>query len=121
MAILVIAIAATSIYLYKQTQNPIAADVGTVTVELVDIAGNVTSQQLTFETGDTLLSLLTKHYEVNYRDDQYGGLLLGIDQIQTDFNTTYIAIYINNEYSNYGISSVSLEAGTVYSFRETKV
>ena len=121
VAILVIATAVTSIYIYKQTQNPIADDIGTVTVELVDLAGNVTSQELTFETGDTLLALLTKHYEVNYRDDQYGVVLLGIDQIQTDFTTTYIAIYVNHEYSNYGVSSISLEADTVYSFRETAV
>ena len=122
VAILVIAIAGTSIYLYrKNNQPPIADFSGAVTVEMVDIAGNVTSQQLTFETGDTLLSLLAKHYEVNYRDDQFGAVLLGIDHIQPDFITSYIAIYVNNEYYNYGISNIVLEQGTIYSFRETAV
>lgn len=121
VAVLVIAIAVTSFFIYRQAQNPVADTEGTVTVELIDLAGETQTKEWNYEPGDTLLDLLSKHYEVNYQEDQYGAVLLGIDQIQTDFITSYIAIYVNNEYSNYGISSILLEEGAVYSFRETKI
>ncbi|MBO5415046.1 MAG: DUF4430 domain-containing protein [Clostridia bacterium] len=121
IAALVVAIAVASIIIYKKTQNPVADVGGGVTVELVSLDGETQSKQLDFEEGDTLVDILLDNYEVNYEETEYGFLLLGIDGIQTDFTSTYIAVYINGEYSNYGLSSILLEEGSLYSFRETKV
>lgn len=121
IAVVVIAIAVTSVIIYNKSKTPTADDSGGVTVELVDVDGNVTAKQLEFKEGYTLEQLLSENFVLTYKDDKYGSLLLGIDDIQTDFETTYIAIYINGEYSNYGLSSIKLEEGNTYSFRETRV
>lgn len=121
VAVIVLAIAITTIVIYKSQQEPAAEISGTVTVELVPLSGESVTKELEYQTGDTLFGLLTENFEVTYEEDQFGVLLYGIDQIQTDFINTYVALYINGAYSNYGISSISLEDGAVYSFRETKI
>ncbi len=121
IAVLVVLIAVSSVIIYNKLHNPTADVGGGVTVELVDLEGNVKVKQLDFEEGYTLERLMSENYKLTYKDDQYGTLLLGIDDIQTDFVTTYIAIYIDEEYSNYGLSSIQLKEGSTYSFRETRV
>ena len=121
VAILVIAVAVCAVIIYNKRQAPVSDVGGGVTIELVDLEGNVSTQQLDFEEGYTLERLMSENYEITYKDDQYGSLLLGINDIQTDFVSTYIAIYIDGEYSNYGLSSIELKEGSTYSFRETKI
>lgn len=118
---LVVAIAVSSVIIYKKLHTPVADVGGGVTIELVDLEGNKEEKRLDFDEGDTLFDLLYSNYEVTYEETGYGILLLGIDDIQTDFTSTYIAIYINGEYSNLGLSSIILEEENVYSFRETRV
>ena len=118
---IVLAIAITSIVIYKSQQEPAAEISGTVTIELVPLSGESVTKQLEYQTGDTLFGLLTENFEVTYEEAQFGVLLYGVDHIQTDFINTYVALYVNGTYSNYGISSISLEDGAVYSFRETKI
>lgn len=121
VAVIVLAIAITSIVIYKSQQEPAAEISGTVTIELVPLSGESVTKQLEYQTGDTLFGLLTENFEVTYEEGQFGILLYGVDQIQTDFINTYVALYVNGTYSNYGISSISLEDGAVYSFREAKI
>lgn len=121
VAVIVLAIAITSIVIYKSQQEPAAEISGTVTIELVPLSGESVTKQLEYQTGDTLFGLLTENFEVTYEEGQFGILLYGVDQIQTDFINTYVALYVNGTYSNYGISSIPLEDGEVYSFRETKI
>ena len=69
----------------------------------------------------TLFNLLDSNYELVYDETAYGVRLLGIDTIITDFKTSYIAIYVDNKYSSYGISNIKLHDGIKISFRETKI
>ena len=121
VAVIVLAIAITSIVIYQSNQEPTVLADGTVTLELVSLSGKTETKQVDYQTGDTLFGLLTENFEVVYEEGQFGVRLLGIDDVQTDFINAYIALYVNGEYSNYGISSISLEDGAVYSFRETKI
>ena len=122
ISILVAAIAIVSVIIYNKHRKDPAADVGGgITIELVDIEGNVQTKQLEFKEGYTLEKLMSENFELTYDEGKYGSVLLGIGDIQTDFVTTYIAIYIDGEYSNYGLSSIKLEEGAIYSFREMRV
>ena len=69
----------------------------------------------------TLFNLLDSNYELVYDETVYGIRLLGIDTIITDFKTSYIAIYVDNNYSSYGISKIKLYDGIKITFRETKI
>ena len=51
----------------------------------------------------------------------FGTVLLGINSIQTDWTNTYIAIYINDEYSTNGIDNITLTEGDIYRFEHTLV
>ena len=69
----------------------------------------------------TLFNLLDSKYELVYDETIYGIRLLGIDTIITDFKTSYIAIYVDNKYSNYGISKIKLYDGIKIDLKETKI
>lgn len=66
----------------------------------------------------TLFELLDSKYEIIYDITGYGVRLLGIDTIITDFKSSYIAIYVDNKYSSYGISNIKLYDGIKISFKE---
>ena len=66
----------------------------------------------------TLFNLLDTNYEIVYDETLYGIRLLGIDTIITDFKSSYIAIYVDNKYSSYGISNIKLYDGIKISFKE---
>ena len=66
----------------------------------------------------TLFNLLDTNYEIVYDETLYGLRLLGIDTIITDFKSSYIAIYVDNKYSSYGISNIKLYDGIKISFKE---
>ena len=69
----------------------------------------------------TLFNLLDSNYELVYDETIYGVRLLGIDTIITDFKTSYIAIYVDNKYSSYGISNIKLYDGIKITLKETKI
>ncbi len=66
----------------------------------------------------TLFNLLDTNYDIVYDETIYGVRLLGIDTIITDFKSSYIAIYVDNKYSSYGISNIKLYDGIKISFKE---
>lgn len=66
----------------------------------------------------TLFNLLDANYDIVYDETIYGVRLLGIDTIITDFKSSYIAIYVDNKYSSYGISNIKLYDGIKISFKE---
>ncbi len=51
----------------------------------------------------------------------YGKTLYDIEWIKTDFFTSYVAIYVNDEYASVGISSITLEDGMRIKLKETKL
>ena len=70
---------------------------------------------------DALFNLLNNNYQIRYETSIYGVTLLDIDSIKTDFRNSYIAIYIDDKYSSYGISSINLYDGMKISLKETRI
>ena len=70
---------------------------------------------------DALFNLLNNNYQIRYETSIYGVTLLDIDSIKTDFRNSYIAIYIDDKYSNFGISSIKLYDGMKISLKETRI
>ena len=70
---------------------------------------------------DALFNLLNNNYQIRYETSIYGVTLLDIDSIKTDFRNSYIAIYIDDKYSNFGISSINLYDGIKISLKETRI
>ena len=70
---------------------------------------------------DALFNLLNDNYQIRYETSIYGVTLLDIDSIKTDFRNSYIAIYIDDKYSNFGISSINLYDGMKISLKETRI
>ena len=119
--VVAVAIAVTTVLLFQKNNDPAADAAGSITVELTDLSGRSERHVLTFSEGDSLESLLQKHFDVVYDQGQYGAVLMGIDFIRTDFKTTYVSIYVNDQYATYGLSGLKPVDGYVYSFREARV
>lgn len=108
-------------------------ETGTITIIVVDEIGDVVhNNTYSFTEEDTLLGIMEENYAVFCANNQYqadscdtevfmGRVILAIDDVETDWLNTYLAIYINDEYSNYGIDDILLEDGNVYRFEFTEV
>ncbi len=70
-----------------------------------------------FYERNVLCLFLTKHHRTYIK----GGVLYELDDIVTDFKTSYIAIYVNDEYSEKGCMLIPLFDGYVYKFVEEGV
>ena len=109
-------------------------ELGEITIIVVDQIGDIVSNKtIGFEEEDTLFSLLDDNYELGCASSQYtltdncesvlfgSRVLLKIDTVETDWLNSYIAIYIEDEYSISGIDLIPLEDGTTYRFEYTEV
>ncbi len=107
---------------------------GKITIVLVDQIGDIVSREsYAFDETDTLFGILKENYEVGCADSSFhlssecqklplgSRVLLKIDNVETDWMNTFIAIYINDEYSNYGIDNIPLKNGDVIKFEYTVV
>jgi hypothetical protein len=93
--------------------------IGTVNIKLYDIDEKLISDKnIGYNEDEKLIDLLEKNYKVRTSTSIYGYILLDIDDIKTDFKTTYIAIYVDDNYSNVGISGIILYDGMRIAFKE---
>jgi len=105
-----------------------ASGSGTITIEVVDIDGNVISSvEKDFRRGDTLIGLLQEEFTVYCGDasgnptedcsftEPYGVYLTGLDTVAE--SGTYVALYVNGEYATTGIDFLEIADGNVYQFR----
>ena len=70
-----------------------------------------------FEEEGSFIELLSKHHTVVVSR----GILLSIDQVETDFKNDYIAIYFNEKYSQFGILDLPLCDGCTYEFIKKQI
>ena len=107
---------------YNKSQVKRAED-GSINVQIIviDIDSNTLSDKTYSTDNSSLYDLMDANYNLKTEDGTYGKVLLGIDNLITDFNTTYISIYINGDYAQYGISSLQISDGDVFEFKEEKV
>lgn len=65
-------------------------------------------------------ALLENNVSMEYDEYSFGVLITSIEELTPQKNE-YIALYVNNEYSNAGISDIILEEGTKINFRIEKL
>lgn len=106
---------------------------GTIDIVLIDENGDTLQDiSVSFGEDDTLLSILEEHFDVECADISYqpstcenhpllGNVVLSLDDVETDWFNTYIAIYVNNEYSTYGVDDIPLEDESEYRFEHSIV
>ncbi len=108
---------------------------GEITIIVVDQIGDtVSNEQYLFIEEDALFDILDDNYNIGCADSNYnltsecaeisgitGRIILKIDDIETDWDNTYIAIYINGDYSTFGIDNIALHDGDVYRFEYKEV
>jgi hypothetical protein len=97
-----------------------ATDNGQLVIELLDIDGDIMStQSFLYFKGDTLISLIENNFDdVMIEDTFYGPFLKAIEGYVTpnDFST-YLSLYVNNEYSVQGISQIRPSNNMIVSIR----
>lgn len=93
---------------------------GDITVEIIDENGQTVSEEVVeFEEGDTLYDVLNRHFELRVsgsKHDTLGRILLGIDELNTDFQTQFIYIEVDGEEARKGIDYLPLQDGSRYRF-----
>lgn len=104
-----------------EKKNAVSQDVGTITIEIVTLDNKVNKREFNYKEGDSVWSIIKENYIVRYSETQTGVWLYDIDDVKTDFTTTYLAIYVDDVYSNYTIDGIKIKDGLVVSLRETKL
>ena len=131
-SIIILVVSFASFSVYSQLNNN--DTVGEITIIIVDEIGDtVSSKTYDFTKEDTLFSILQDNYEIGCADSSYhittvcepllfnSRVILKVNSVETDWTNTFIAVYENDEYSNYGIDSISLNAGDVFRFEYSLV
>lgn len=116
-----LAIGALIIAKQIEKKNAVSQDVGTITIEIVTLDNKVNKREFNYKEGDSVWSIIKENYIVRYSETQTGVWLYDIDDVKTDFTTTYLAIYVDDVYSNYTIDGIKIKDGLVVSLRETKL
>lgn len=119
VSLILIGIAIGTFFIINNISN---SGSGTLNIKVYDINENMVSDKdIEFKKEDKLIDILENNYQIRTSNSIYGIVLYDIDDIKTDFTTTYIAIYIDNKYSNYGVSGIKLYDGMRISFKEMVV
>lgn len=93
---------------------------GTIIVDVIDLDGKeMKKKSIGFKEGETLVQLIEANFEnVVFEDTGYGPFLKEIEGYKTpDDWSSYISVYVDNEYSQVGIGLIEFEDGTYISFR----
>ncbi|MBO7080204.1 MAG: hypothetical protein J6W64_10505 [Bacilli bacterium] len=121
ITILLLSLCIVSVLLFNKyvKDKAISKEIGKITIELIDFDGTKSQKEFSYKEGDSIWPIIKDNYRVEYTETQFGIMLIEIDDIITDFTTTYIAIYVNDEYSNYTISNIPIKDGLFISLRAT--
>jgi hypothetical protein len=127
---------ATSYFVYFSFLTPSDndSDSGYVSIVLMDESNTIIIDDVHYFEGTvTLYELLQSEYDIacaspNYAIDYDCGftmlnshIILGIEEIETDWINTYLKIYINDEESNFGVDLIYLNDESEYVFIVTQV
>jgi len=98
-------------------------DAGQVRVSIHDGEHLLREDSLTFSEGESLFDILKQEYSLLCANASYqptedcnellfgSPVILGIDEVLTNWTSSYFAIYINDEYSTLGVGNVYVEDG----------
>ena len=109
LSVVAIAVVILCVFLLKDSFKP-SYD-GVITVEYVDVEGNVKKQkEITFVEGDTLTSLIEENFE-NVTFDN--GMLMTIEDFITPPTWQYfIYVLVDGEASEVGLKDIEFKDGT---------
>lgn len=109
------------VFAYEKTkQKPASKADGVVTIVVEDKSGKeVVNKNIEFLKGDNLVDLLDENFKVVMEDGPYGKVIYSIENVETDFQTSYLAIYVDGKYSEVGLSYIELRDKLVVKFVET--
>lgn len=96
---------------------------GTITVEIINMENELlSSDEIDFKKGDTLLELLEANYDVEYQMEAFGAFIIKIDELYAPNRfDAFIKIEVNGVISSVGVSSIKLVDQMKITFRLTKV
>jgi len=127
ISLIALVVVAASFIIFSQLNKN--DPIGEITIIVIDEIGDtISSKTIGFTESDTLFSILDDNYDIGCADSSYNlttdceqllyssRVILKIDSLVTDWNTTFIGIYENDEYSNLGIDLISLNDGDVFRF-----
>jgi len=128
----ILAIVAGTITLKVLLSDQEAESDGTITFILIDASQEeVINEEVDFHIGDTIFDIINREYEVvcadeDYKPDPtcsynspYGKAILEINDVTTDWYSSFLALYINNQYANYGVSKLPYNDGDTIRFSWT--
>lgn len=132
ITVILLIVATGSLFYFSQTKKQDVA--GEITILIVDDIGDtISNQTLQFTTEDTLFSIMNLHYNIGCANGSYqlstscdtvifgSRVILKIDNIETDWQNSYISIYENGEYATAGIDSIALNDGDEFRFEYTSL
>ena len=129
--ILIVFVLILGIYGYLYFSAPINGDTqGGITVVLIDDSGaKIDTQIFEFSEETSLYDLMNENYDLgcanlSYNLDEECGtiilnshVILKIDNVVTDWNSSYIQIFVNDVPSEFGIDDIMLKDETIYTFK----
>ena len=133
ISIVIITLAIIGISLYNQkyknkkpANNDTTNTETNVSISVTIIAYDIDKNKICDDKYDgnnkTLFDILNENYDIRYDESESLGVrLLDFESIKTDFKKEYIAIYVDNKYSNRGISFIELHDGIIIELKETKL
>jgi len=97
-------------------------DEGVVSFKVMDESSTLIESELTFDETMTLFELLDEYYDIKCANNNYGiddncqerpmgRVILVIEDIETDWTSSFFQIRINGEPSNYGVDSIEVNDG----------
>ena len=107
---------------------------GSIDITIYDQSETVVSSEShLFYEGDTLFKVMDRHYDLICADAQYNKdeacettfagrhILLGIDEVLTDWNQTFLYLEVNRTMATRGVDDVALEDNYDYAFHVRNV
>ena len=96
---------------------------GTITIEVVELDGNIVkTKKIKFTANDKLRDLVNSNFD-NFilEESEYGAYVIGIESIKQDNDAhIYIALFYNGEYATSGLDTLKFEDGSIISFKALK-
>lgn len=104
-------------------KNKGKGDVVSINMMLIDKNSVVIFDEIKeAKNNECVYDILIKYHDVRAMDSIHGKVIFDIDTVKTKFYTeSYIAIYVNDVYSNMGISYIYASEGLKITFKEVSL